>query len=64
MPDKNTIRDTADAVKGVIDSKVVEATLLPVAQQTGKALGTVGEAVNAALTPLNGIIWGVDKLRV
>lgn len=64
MADVNPIKDTADAIKGTIDSEVGKAALLPVAQQTGKALGTVGEAVNAALVPLRGFVWGMKKIEV
>lgn len=36
--------------------------LRPVVKETGKALGTIGKAVNMCLSPLAGIIWGYDKV--
>lgn len=42
---------------------VYDDTLRPVAQETGKALGTVGRAVNAALAPLKGFVWGVERIE-
>ena len=37
--------------------------LQPVAKETGKALQTVGRAVNAALLPVRGLVWGVEKIE-
>jgi len=37
--------------------------LHPAAQQIGKALGTVGQAVNLALEPLRGVVWGYEKIK-
>lgn len=63
MVEINPIKDTADVIRGVVDSEVGKAALMPVAQQTGRALGTVGEAVNAVLIPLRGLVWGMEKIE-
>ena len=33
------------------------------AQETGKALQTVGRTVNAALMPVRGLVWGIEKIE-
>src|SRR5438874_638088 len=42
---------------------VYEDAIQPVAEQVGKALATVGAAVNAALLPLKGLVWGAEKFE-
>jgi hypothetical protein len=37
--------------------------LKPAAIEVGKALGTLGQAVNVALDPLRGLIWTYDQFR-
>jgi Abortive infection alpha len=38
--------------------------LQPVAKEAGKALGTVGKAVNTALAPIRGLVWGWEKIEL
>src|SRR5262249_45643891 len=53
MPDDSQIRDVADAAKGVLETtSFYEDAVQPVAKQVGKALETVGKAVNLALAPV------------
>lgn len=55
---------TIKAITGLVKAvPVYEDALKPVAQETGKALGTVGRAVNAALLPMRGIVWGVEQIE-
>src|SRR5439155_26421315 len=35
----------------------------PLAKKTGKALATVGKAINAALAPIAALVWGYDQIR-
>jgi len=63
MTDKNSIRDAADAVRGVIESEPVRAAIMPAAQHVGRALGSVAEAVEVSLTPLQVYIWGWKRIR-
>ncbi len=36
--------------------------LQPLAKQTGKALGTLGGVINLALSPLQAMVWGYEKI--
>lgn len=51
---------TADVVKAV---PIYQDAIQPVAKQLGTALETVGRAVNTALVPVNGMIWGIEKIK-
>jgi hypothetical protein len=42
---------------------VYRDALQPVMQETGKALGTAGRAVNVALSPIRGLVWGAEKIE-
>lgn len=42
---------------------IYQDAVQPLAQQTGKALGTIGEVVNAALLPIKGIVWGSERIE-
>ncbi len=35
----------------------------PFAKEIGTALGTIGEAVNLALEPISGLVWGYEKIK-
>ncbi len=63
MTDESKIRDAADAARGLLESDVVHDALHPASQEVGRALQTVGKAVNVALAPLEGLVWGYDKIR-
>ena len=59
------------AIKQVIDSAtalskavpIYEDAVQPFAQETGRALGTVGKAVNVALAPISLVVWGYDQIK-
>lgn len=61
------LHDTAELTKAaaeiIKEVPIYEDALQPVAKQIGTALETVGKAVNTALSPINGFIWGVDKIK-
>ena len=58
------IKQTIDSVTALAKAvPIYEDAVQPLAKETGKALGTVGKAVNVALAPLAGIVWGYDKIK-
>lgn len=64
MPDESSgaknelIKASVEVVKVAYDD-----ALKPVAQQAGKALGTLGATINVALAPLRGLVWSWDKIE-
>ena len=55
----------AEIVKGsveVIKTAYTDA-FQPVAKEAGKALGTLGRAVNVALSPLKGVVWSFEQIE-
>ncbi|MBX3745342.1 MAG: DUF4393 domain-containing protein [Verrucomicrobiae bacterium] len=67
--DENTspggiVKQTIDSVTGLAMAvPIYEDALQPLAKEAGKALGTVGKAVNLALEPLAGLVWGYDQIK-
>lgn len=60
-----SVSQTITAVTGLVKAvPVYEDALQPVAKETGKALQTVGRAVNAALLPIKGLVWGIEQIEV
>ena len=58
------IEGTINAVTGLLkEVPVYQDALQPVAKETGKALQTVGQVVNAALAPIRGLVWGIEKIE-
>jgi Abortive infection alpha len=63
-------KDKDDNVTGMVKAAaelakqipVYEDALQPLSKETGKALGTVGRAVNAVLLPVRGLIWSVEQV--
>jgi len=56
---KQTI-DSATALAKAVP--IYEDAVQPLAKETGKALGTIGKAVNVALAPISLMVWGYDKI--
>lgn len=56
----DTINAAANLAKAI---PVYEDALQPLAQEAGRALGTIGQCVNAALMPLRGMVWGFDQVE-
>lgn len=57
---EGTIKAVTELVKEV---PVYEDAIQPVAKEAGKALQTVGRTVNAALLPVRGLVWGIEKIE-
>lgn len=58
------IKDTAEAVKGIVEAvPVYEDMLQPAAKELGKGLHTVSKAVNMALAPIAGLVWCYERIE-
>ena len=58
------VTEIAKAVGEIVDKvPVYQDAIQPAAKEVGKGLHIVAKAVNAALTPVEGLIWGVEKIR-
>lgn len=57
---KQTI-DSATALSKAVP--IYEDAVQPLAKETGKALGTLGKAVNVALAPISLVVWGYDQMK-
>jgi hypothetical protein len=55
---KELIKAGVEVVKTAYDD-----ALQPIATETGKALGTLGQAVNMALSPLRGLVWSWGQIE-
>jgi len=61
---ESTVEGTIKAVSELVDKvPVYDDAVQPLARETGKALGTVGKAVNAALMPIRGLVWGMEQIE-
>lgn len=61
---ESTVDGTIKAVTGLVEKvPLYEDALQPLAKETGKALGTVGKTVNAALMPIRGLVWGMEQIE-
>lgn len=61
---KGHVEGTIKAVTGLVKAvPVYDDAIQPVAKETGKALHTVGRAVNAALLPIKGLVWGIEQIE-
>lgn len=56
----DTLNAAANLAKAV---PVYDDAVQPLAKETGKALGTVGRCVNAALMPVRGLVWSAEKIE-
>lgn len=55
-----TVQAAAELAKAV---PVYQDALQPATKEAGKSLQLVVRAVNAALSPVEGLVWGVEKIR-
>jgi hypothetical protein len=63
MSEASDIKAIAEAAKGILDAvPVYDDAVQPAAKEVGKALQTVGKAVNVALGPVAALVWGYDKI--
>src|SRR5690554_5891667 len=61
---EGNVEGTIKAVTGLVkEVPVYEDAIQPLAKEAGKALQTVGRTVNAALLPVRGLVWGVEKIE-
>ena len=61
---EGNVEGTIKAVTGLVkEVPVYEDAIQPVAKEAGKALQTVGRTVNAALLPVRGLVWGIEKIE-
>jgi hypothetical protein len=64
MADENKIRDTADAVKGIVEAvPVYQDVVQPAAREVGTALQTVAKTLHVILAPVSGLVWGYEKIK-
>jgi hypothetical protein len=64
MGDENTIRDAADAVKGIVEAvPVYQDTIQPAAKELGIALQTVTKALHIVVSPAAALTFGYEKLQ-
>ena len=62
--EKNDILDTAKALNvGSIVPQVYNDAISPAAKEVSKSLVTVAKAINVAIKPLEGLVWGYDKIE-
>jgi Abortive infection alpha len=58
------LRDTAEAVKGIVEAvPVYQDVLQPAAKELGAALQTVAKTIHIALAPITVLVWGYDEIR-
>lgn len=64
MPDENTVRDVAEAVKGIVEAvPVYEDVVQPAAREVGTALQTVAKTIHVVLAPVSALVWGYDQIK-
>ncbi len=64
MEGDEKVKDVAEAVRGIVEAvPVYEDAVQPVAKEIGKALATVGKAINLALEPIAGAVWGWERIK-
>ncbi|KWS56740.1 MULTISPECIES: DUF4393 domain-containing protein [Pseudomonas syringae group] len=60
----NVVKGTIEAATGLVKAvPIYEDAVQPVAKQIGKSLEIVGKAVNAALMPIQGLVWGAEAIQ-
>jgi len=60
----SSVSEITKAVGEIVDKvPIYEDAIQPAAKEVGKGLHIVAKAVNAALAPVEGLVWGVDKIR-
>jgi hypothetical protein len=63
--EKSAVSQTLDSAANLAKAiPIYEDALQPVAKEIGKSLSTVGKTLNLALEPLNGIVWGYEKIKL
>lgn len=58
------VKESIDSVTALAKAvPIYEDAVQPFAKETGKALGTIGKAVNVALAPISLVVWGYDQMQ-
>ncbi len=64
MTEESKIRDTADAVKGIVEAvPIYQDVLQPAAKEIGAALHVVAKTIHIALAPVSVLVWGYDQIK-
>lgn len=60
----SNVSETINAVTGLVKAvPVYQDAVQPVAKELGKSFHTVGRAINVALLPLKGMVWGFEEIE-
>jgi hypothetical protein len=64
MKEENKIKDTAEAIKGVVEAVPIYQDLAqPAVQEVGKGLHTISKTIHVALAPISALVWGYDQIK-
>ena len=63
MSDVDEGEESAKRAAAKVASELALTTLTPAAEEIGKSLVSVAKLVNVALTPVEGVVWGYDRIR-
>ena len=59
----SNVKDSIEAVQGILEAvPVYEDMLQPASKELGKSFLTITKTINVALAPLQGLIWGYEKI--
>lgn len=60
----NNVKATIDAVTGLVKAvPIYQDMAQPAAKELGKSLETLGRAINVALYPVSGLVWGFEQIK-
>jgi len=60
----SSVKSTIEAVAGLVKAvPIYDDALQPAAKQIGKSLETITKAVNIALAPIKGLVWGYERIE-
>lgn len=65
MPEEDSkAKDVVEAVTELAKQvPIYQDAVQPAAKELGKGLEVIAKAVNAALVPVEGLVWGIEKIR-
>ena len=59
----SNVKSTIEAVTGLVKAvPLYDDAIQPAAKQVGKSLETLSKAINIALLPVSGLVWGYEKI--
>ncbi len=60
----NKIKDTAEAIKGIVEAVPIYQDLAqPAIKEFGKGLHTLSKTIHIALAPVAAMVWGYEKIK-